>query len=154
MDDFTPSETESIIFETARDFFENIGIVPQIAISQDQEYYTLQIDTDNPGLLIGYRGDNLSAIQHLLGLHVKHKTGKWHKLIVNVGDYREQRQQTLEQLAQNAAQRVEFSGEPYLFHNLTPPERRVVHMALQEHPAVTTQSQGEGRSRQLAIIPK
>lgn len=150
------TDQESVILEAAHEFFDHIGINPEISIAFDQEnnYYNLQIDTENPGLLIGYRGDTLGAIQHLLSQQLKHKTGDWQKIIVNVGDYRQQREETLEQLALNAAQKVEFSGEPYIFNNLTPPERRVIHMTLAEHPAVVTESRGEGRGRQLVIVAK
>lgn len=153
MDD---NETQSAILDITHTFFDHIGIDPEISIAHDPDtdYYTIQIDTENPGLLIGYRGDTLGAIQHMLSQQIKYKTGDWQKLIVNVGDYRQQREETLDQLALNAAQRVEFSGEPYIFNNLTPPERRIVHMALSEHPAVVTESRGEGRSRQLVVLPK
>ena len=144
---------QSVILDAASEFFTQLGVSPTLSIAQEEDYYQIQVDTENPALLIGYRGDTLSAIQSMISQQIKHKTGEWHKITVNIGDYKERRQETLQQIAQNAAQRVEFSGEPYVFNGLTPPERRIVHMTLQDNPAVETQSQGEGRSRQLVVVP-
>jgi spoIIIJ-associated protein len=90
----------------------------------------------------------------ILSLILNHQTDQWYKIIVNVGDYRQRREATLSQLAKNAAQRVAFSGEPYVFDSLSPSERRVVHLALQDNPQVTTYSQGDGRNRQLVVALK
>lgn len=156
MSDTTHTEDQSTVLQTTREFFDALDITPEIGVDFDPEteYYTVQLDTENPGLLIGYRGDTLSAIQYYLAQTLRTATGDWVKLIVNVGNYREQRQETLEQLALNAAKRVEFSGEPYIFTNLTPPERRVIHLTLQDHPKVVTESTGDGRNRQLSIVPR
>lgn len=145
-----------LIESQAQELFSYLEIPAKFTVTQDKDtaYYVLQIDTEATGLIIGYRGETLSAVHQILSHHLKKATGEWHHLIVNVGGYREQREQTLIQLAQNAAKKVEFSGEPYVFTNLTPPERRVVHMTLQDNPKITTESQGEGKQRQLVIKKK
>lgn len=120
-------------------------------------YYHIQIQTEQPGLLIGYRGETLSSLQFILGMMANKLTQEEDeriKLIVNVNDYRERREATLAQLAKNAAQKVKFSGEPYYFDRLTPAERRVVHMALKDDPEINTYSEGEGRNRCLVIATK
>lgn len=152
----TPKSTQKLVEKHAKELFTHLGIPATFTVSQDPdtEYLVLQIDTDATGLIIGYRGETLSAVQQILSHQLKKETGEWHRLIVNVGGYRQQREQTLIQLAQNAAKKVEFSGEPYVFTNLTPPERRIVHMTLQDNTKVTTESQGDGKHRQLVIKTK
>lgn len=145
-----------IVRQQSEEFFSKLGLTVQLEVESqpDSEYYQIQVNTEQPGLLIGYRGETMAAIQGIISHLVKAATGEWIKIIVNVGDYRQQREQTLMHLAENAVKRVQFSGEPYIFTNLTPPERRVIHMALKDHPNVTTESQGEGRNRQLVVIPR
>lgn len=136
--------------------FQHLNVPANCEVTYDEEtnYYTINLETEATGLIIGYRGETLSAIQQILSHLVRKETGDWQKLIVNVAGYREQREQTLVQLAQNAAKRVIFSGEPYTFNNLTPPERRVVHMTLQNNDLVYTESTGDGKHRQLTIRKK
>jgi len=132
----------------------NIPATTSVTYDEQTEYYTINVDTESTGLIIGYRGETLSALQQMLSHLIKHETGDWQKIIVNVAGYREQREQTLVQLAENAAKRVIFSGEPYTFNNLTPPERRVIHMTLQNNNLVSTESTGDGKHRQLTITKK
>ena len=162
------ADTDLVLTKT-KELLEQLAYPAQAAVDYDQDsgYYQVQIDTDTPGLLIGYRGETLSAFQLMLGLIINQSTRQageeqddrqsdkdWKKVVVNVGDYRQRREETLQQLAHNAAQRVSFSNEPYIFDRLTPAERRIVHMALKEHPEVETHSEGEGRARRLIVTPK
>lgn len=152
----TPQESLAQIREIVEEYWQKIGLQPKMKISYDEEsgYYQIQLDTDSPGLLIGYRGETLSAIQLTISLLLKHKIGHWIKVIVNVGDYRQKREETLTELAHNVAKRVAFSQEVYRFKNLSAPERRIVHLALKDHPQVMTYSEGEGRHRDLIVAPK
>ncbi len=152
----TAKSNLKLVEKHAQILFKHLGIPAEFTVTQDKDtdYLVLQIDTESTGLIIGYRGETLSAVQQILSHQLKKETNEWQKLIVNVGGYREQREQTLLQIAQNAAKKVEFSGEPYIFTNLTPPERRIVHMALQDNPKITTESQGEGKHRQLVVKAK
>ena len=147
---------ESQIQSIATTLFTHLHIPATATVTFDPqtEYYTINVDTEATGLIIGYRGETLSAIQQILSHLIKHETNDWQKIIVNVAGYREQREQTLVQLAENAAKRVIFSGEPYTFNSLTPPERRIIHMTLQNNNLVATESTGEGKHRQLTIKKK
>ncbi len=160
------SDTQSVLNQTQA-LLDQLSFSAEVTVDFDQEsgYYHVQIESETPGLLIGYRGETLAAFQLLLGLIINQSTRQnssdddqpaadWKKVVVNVGDYRQRREDTLKQLAQNAAQRVAFSNEPYIFERLTPAERRIVHLALQDHPEVETYSEGQGRSRKLIVAPK
>ncbi len=114
----------------------------------------LELDEADTGILIGYHGDTIASIQLILGLMIYKDSGEWSRLIVNIGDYREKRQASLEKTAEDAVRRVKFSGEPIALFNLNPFERRVIHLYLENHPDVTSQSEGEGHNRHLIISPK
>lgn len=124
------------------------------AVEGKEEIWEVQIETAKTGILIGFHGETIAALQLLIGLMVYKKLGRWQPIVVNVGDYRQKRQLQLERMAQNAAQRVRFSGQAVALPYLSAGERRVVHLALAEDSEVETESEGEGRERQLVIRPK
>lgn len=145
-----------IIKETAEELLKLLKVEMRVEVSQDKENEAVkvQIDAPEPGVLIGFHGQNLNALQLILGLIVNKKLGEWQRLIVNVGDYREKRAEQLKDLALNTAQKVKFSGQVASIPNLTSFERRIVHLALADHPDVATESEGEGGYRRLIVKPK
>ena len=120
----------------------------------DQGMIHVQLETEDPGMLIGYHGDTLRSIQLILSTMVYRQTGEWVRVLVNVGDYRERRKESLERMAVSAAQRVKFSGESQLLPPMSSAERRMVHLALAEDEEVVTESEGEGNQRRVVIKPK
>ena len=104
--------------------------------------------------LIGYHAETLNALQLFIGIMAEKKIGEWTKVIVNIGGYRQKREAELKELAMNLAQKATFSGVTQEAVNLSASERRIVHMALADHPDVFTVSEGEGRDRRLYIKPK
>jgi spoIIIJ-associated protein len=118
---------------------------------KEENNFTVQLETDNPGLLIGYHGETLAAFQLILNKVVYRQTGEWLRIVVNVGDYRERRSESLERMALSAAQKVKFSGEEYSFSPMSPAERRIIHLTLADHPDVVTESTGEGRDRRVVV---
>lgn len=126
----------------------------QVVADQDPETLMIQIDSEEAASLIGFHGENLQAVQTILSFLVHKKTDKWPKLLVNVGDYRQKREEQLQKLALNLAMKVKFSKEAQMIPNLSAFERRIVHLALSDHPDVYTESEGEGKFRQLTIKSK
>lgn len=112
------------------------------------------VGAEDIGILIGRRGETLSALQFLTTLIVSRKAGRWSKLLVDVEGYRVRREVSLQALAARVAQRVQQTRQPMALEAMPPNERRIVHLALQDHPAVTTSSTGEGDERHVVILPK
>jgi spoIIIJ-associated protein len=109
---------------------------------------------EDVGVLIGRRGETLGALQFLTSLITSKKTGKWAKILVDVEGYRMRRETSLRSLAVRMAQRVQQTRQPMALEAMPPNERRIVHLALQDHPAVKTASIGEGEQRHIVISPK
>ncbi len=129
----------------------------KITIVKDKEdtyQLDLKLEDQDAGLLIGYHGDTIAALQLILGLMLYKKDGSWSRVIVNIGDYRQKRQESLEKMAEDTVKRVKFSGEPIALFNLNPFERRVVHLYLENHPEAQSQSEGEGGNRHLIVSLK
>lgn len=121
----------------------------------DRVPFVLDIQSDEDlGILIGRRGETLAALQYLTRLMVGHKTGKWHEFVVDVQNYKVRRGDALQKLAQRMADRVIETGRAATLEAMPPAERRLVHLALRDHPQVTTHSIGEGENRKVMILLK
>lgn len=141
----------------AKELFENIGIKVKLTVSKDKENdaVLIKIDTeDEAGLIIGNRGRNLSALQMTLGMIYRQWKGEWKRILLDVSDWREKEEERLKNLAENTAKRATETGDAQTLYNLTPSQRRLIHMALSEKKDVVTESQGEGDNRYLIVSPK
>lgn len=116
--------------------------------------YRVHIDTEETGLLIGFHGKTLESFQIILSIVVSKKLESWVKVYVNVGDYREKREEALMYMAQRAAERALASGRPVELTRLSASERRVIHLTLSGDDRVATESIGEGEGRVLVVKPK
>ncbi len=144
------------IEDEVKDLISELGISVTVKVDFDESLGTvgIQIDSSEAAALIGFHGEMLQSIQLISSFLVHKKLGEWFKVLVNVGDYRQKREEQLRNLAMNLAMKVKFSGEAQTVSNLIPSERRIVHLALSGNPDVTTESEGEGKERRLVIKPK
>lgn len=123
---------------------------------EPEETITLHVegaDEEAMGLLIGRRGETLRSVQFMVNLLVSRKVQKWPQVVVDVGNYRQRRQESLEGLARRMADRVRQSGRPLTLEPMGAYERRIVHLALRADPSVYTESSGEGEHRKVVIYP-
>ena len=104
--------------------------------------------------LIGRRGETLDNIQYLLRMMVNQRLHRWNDIVVDVDQYRIRRSEQLTQMAQRMADQVVSSGRAMSLEPMPPNERRIIHMALRDHPQVYTQSSGEGERRKIFIVLK
>jgi len=125
-----------------------------IKVEKKEDYFLINIQVEDQGVLIGYHGETINALQLLLSIMVYRKLGKWQPLLIDIGDYRKEREEKLKSLALNTAQKVKFSQSPVVLSGLKAFERRVVHLTLADHSDVYTDSQGEEPARELVIYPK
>lgn len=106
------------------------------------------------GLLIGNRGSTLQSFQHLLGMMFNKGKDPWTRVTVDIASWREKEEDRLLEVAKQTAERARISGEGQNLYNLTPVQRRTIHMALAEEKDIKTESVGEGKDRYLIISPK
>lgn len=155
-----------VVGETARTILENIlgGMqmdavvdIVDLPTSAQTEGFVAALDiseADEIGTLIGRRGETLSALQFLTNLIVGKKLKKWSKVLVDVEGYRARRESSLRALAERVAARVQETGRPMPLEAMPPNERRIVHLALQNHTGIVTASQGEGDQRRVVVSPR
>ena len=114
---------------------------------------TIDLDCEDYGIIIGRRGETLDSIQYLLSLAMKKKSNGYVRVSINVGNYREKRNETLRHLAKKNSQYVLRTGRRYTFEPMNPYERRVIHTAVQEIEGVESRSIGYNQDRRVVIEP-
>lgn len=106
------------------------------------------------GQFIGRRGETLDALQYLTSLQVNKGREGYIRVTLDTENYRAKREDSLRRLAQRMANRAVKTGRRVVLEPMNPYERRVLHTALQNHPAVTTHSEGEEPNRRVVIMLK
>lgn len=143
------------IQETAESLLKTLGVDGVCTVSEvDDTMVMVGIEAEETGMLIGYHGETLEALQLLIALAAAKKMGSFIRVSVEIGDYKKNREEWLKQLVSQTKERVLEEGQAMTLPNLRPWERRVVHMLLQDDEEVATESLGEGRDRVLTISPR
>ncbi|MBQ6117867.1 MAG: KH domain-containing protein, partial [Clostridia bacterium] len=120
--------------------------------NENEYIYTVNCGRED-GALIGRRGETLDAIQYLLRLSINKglSDDKHRKVSVNVGNYREKRNENLRQLAAKSAKSVLKYGRNVALEPMNPYERRIIHTAIQQIDGVTSFSTGVDSGRRVII---
>lgn len=150
-------KTLSLAEKMANDLLSLMGTKAQVKASEDKKNEAVRIDIETEeetGLLIGRHGETIEAIQSILGMMLKKKTGDWVRIIVDVGGWREKQEERLRDLATQTAERAKETGEGQPLYNLSPAQRRIIHITLADNPDIETESAGEDEERYLIIRPK
>jgi spoIIIJ-associated protein len=145
------------VLEISEELLKLMGVNASITADKDQGNEAVVINIDSPdetGLLIGTKGENLLALQSVVGMITRQKTGGWVRVLVNVGNWREKQEEYLKSLAQQAASRAKETGDAQTLYNLNATQRRIIHLYLAEDNEVETESMGDGEDRFLIVRPK
>jgi len=114
----------------------------------------VDVHGDDLGILIGRRGEALTALQYITRLIVAKELERPVAVVIDIEGYRARREQQLTRLARKIAAQAADLDQTLELEPMPPNERRIIHVALRDNPAVTTESVGEGSSRKVTIIPK
>ena len=155
------TEEEQVILDVVTEFLQglldhmglNAAIAGSVLHDGDEPTYRLNITGDDLGILIGRRAETLDSIQYLARLVVNQRTHRWHRIEVDVENYKQRREQSLQRLARNMADRAVSEGHTIVLEPMPPRERRLIHLALRNRDDVRTESIGEGDERKVTIIP-
>ena len=138
----------------------NMGFEAQVSAHLDESDRTdrrsVRVDVRGRDLsaLIGRHAETLNAFQYIASLMVGKDAQEFVQLSVDVEGYRARREKQLRQMAQRMADQALKMGRRVAMEPMSAAERRIVHMELQGHPAVTTESTGEDPHRKVVIIPE
>lgn len=141
------------IIEFVSTLFKNMNLNCTLKVTSSRDTLSILIGGTDSNLTIGYRGETLDAIQYIT-LLVANKPVRFAKrLVIDAEGYREKRAATLTALSKKLASQAVKSGKAIELEPMNPFERRVIHTALQENPAVTTLSEGDEPNRFVVICP-
>ena len=127
----------------------------QVTVKAEDDIHMVQVDTTGAdGLLIGKKGQNLEALEHLLRRMVGKQLKRSVRLEVDIGGYKERRVTALRNKAASIASRVKSSGKEMQVEPLSAAERRIIHLELVGDPQVKTYTVGDGDLKSVVIAPQ
>lgn len=122
----------------------------KIKVAEKENAALIELDGEGLGTVIGHRGETLDSIQYLTGL-AANNGGGYYKVAINIGNYREKREEALKSLAKRVSAQVLKTGKSRSLEPMNPYERRIIHTAVQGIDGVVSNSFGEGASRRVVI---
>ncbi|MDR3051009.1 MAG: Jag N-terminal domain-containing protein [Oscillospiraceae bacterium] len=132
-----------------------MGVPVTVDVQTDPEGNLFaQMTGDTLGILIGRRGETLDALQYLASLQVNKASEGYTRVTLDTENYRAKREDALRRLAARMAARAYKTGRKVSMEPMNPYERRILHASLQDHPYVTTHSEGEEPNRHVVITLK
>ncbi len=151
---FIKETTEDKTEKFLRDVLNEMGLA-DIAIETVPGEGTLDFNLsgEEEGFVIGRRGETLDALQYLTSLVANHNDEGYVKVTVNVGNYRDKREKTLEILGRKLAFKAIKTGKKTNLEPMNPYERRIIHTAVQKVNGAISWSEGEGAARHVVIGP-
>ncbi len=140
--------------DLATEIFKTMAIDAELSVNINASQCWINVKVEEPGILIGKRGQTLEAIQYLADKVVNKQCGKGNRVIFDVEGYVESRKTELKDLAARLASKAVKTGKPSTMTRMNAHDRRVVHISLKKNRSVRTQSVGDGYYRKLIIFPK
>lgn len=113
----------------------------------------MNLETSKQGMLIGKHGKILNALQYLAQVFLHRVAKEKLSVVVNVGNYRQKREEVLTRLAQRTAEKVKETGRPVFLEPMPAFERKMIHSALSKDEYIKTHSEGEDPYRYLVVEP-
>ncbi len=133
--------------------FELLDITACTELVSEGEKVEINVTAANTTSIIGKHGAMLDAIQTLAGAVANTGREEYKRVVVDCENYRENRENTLQNLAENLAQKAIRIGKKVQLEPMNPYERRIIHAALSEREGVKTESEGKEPNRYIVIIP-
>ena len=137
------SYLEKIIYE--------MDVDASLEVSHNRRNIIIQIETDQPGRVIGYHGKVLKSLQLLAQNYLHDRHSKRSRVVLNVRDYLEQRTETLIDLAEKIAAKVKETGREYVMDPMTNSERKIIHKSLSQIEGVESHSEGDDPNRYVVV---
>lgn len=136
------------------DVFDKMNLHPEIDVEESEDALLLKIKGKDIGIIIGRRGETLDSLQYLTSLVVNKSEEDYKRVVIDIENYRQKREETLVKLANKLAERVIRYKKNITLEPMNPYERRIIHSSLQNHRYVQTYSVGDEPNRKVVIALK
>ncbi len=149
-------DIEEVLKDTLEEILEKSGTdYTKVTVTEDEkDSFLINIESENPSLLIGYHGENVQALQHLLKVLVWNKTNNERfNILLDVDKYRQRQEQNVISLTERKVETTRKTGRPQSLPPMSPYFRRKVHMHCMGagHEDIETISKGDGDRRHVII---
>ncbi len=147
-------EAKKDIEEFLKIFIQKLEKKLEYNVKLEKNEILVNINGEDCGSLIGYRGETLNAMQTLISSIANKKVKDRIKVVLDIQNYREKREKNLIELAEKVSKTVLRNGKNITLEPMSPYERKIIHSALQENSKIETYSIGEGDNRRVVIAKK
>ena len=131
-----------------------MGVALTAQVEEGPDGTRINLVGDDGGVLVRRGGEGLQALQHLVATAFRRQLGDDTRVVVDCNGFRRDKDAELRQMAKFIADKARTSGAPQEMGPLNPYERRIVHMAIAEHPGVTSESVGDAFMKTIIISTK
>jgi spoIIIJ-associated protein len=151
------NQTEQKIKEILNTIFRELSVEAELKFPEERnktdERFYVEIETPDTNLIIGYHGETLNSLQHLLNVMLFKEVGEGVGVLVDISGYRLEREKKLIDLAENASEKAKAIQKSVALYPMNSYERKIVHDKVGEIEGVTSSSEGEGYNRRVIITP-
>lgn len=151
----TPKKDNSV--EVAQEILKKIVSLisadTKISAEKKGDDIILNIEGNNPGILIGHKGKTLEALEFIINKAVNKVFEKKVRVIVDSENYRQRSEESLRRLALKMGEKAKKTKKTVTIDPISPHDRRIVHLALKGDHYVQTKSEGEGLFKKVYIVP-
>lgn len=148
------AKEQKVVQEVTTELLKLLEIEGSFDIVFGEESIDVVLETKDTGMVIGYHGEILDSLSLILSLCIARKIERFVHVFVDVGDYKKNRIDYLQNLAAQTKEKALSEQREFALSNLRSWERRIVHLVLQDDQEVLTESVGEGKERTLIIKPR
>lgn len=139
--------------QVLRDIVRHVGVAAEVESAIEDDSVVLQLTGDSSGILIGRKGQMLDALEYIVSRIASRDRNAAVRVVIDCEHYRDRRRESLEELARRMGDEAKRKKRVVKLNAMSPRDRRIVHMILQQDPSITTRSSGKGHFRKLIIIP-
>ena len=147
-------DTEKVVEEVTnyvQAIIDDMDVEGTISSTSNRRSINMQIDTNEPGRIIGYHGKVLKSLQLLAQNYLYNRYSKTFYITINVNDYVEHRAEVLQSYAQKLATRVLEEGSSQITDPMSSSERKIIHRIISRMEGVTSYSEGDEPNRYVVV---
>ena len=137
-----------------KELITNMGLSCNLEVKKRENGLNITIISDNNSILIGKNGRTLDSMTAIIKHAVYNEIGEYYPFVLDVGEYKQAREQKLERIAKKTAREVAYTKVEAKLEPMNSYERRIIHTILADNPKVITESEGEEPNRCVVIKPK
>lgn len=149
------NDIKNKIKEKLSEVLDILGVKYELEFVDTQdETVKVEIKTEQSNLLIGYHGETLSSLQHILNVMLFKEFEEPVRVVIDIAGYRQEREKKLIDLAISASDKARFINKSVALYPMNSYERKIIHEKVSTLDGVSSISEGEGYNRRVIIVPE